>query len=340
MTTLHPAHSATGRRLILSAVAVMTAIGLAACSSSSSDDDTAANGAARTYESEFGPIELPAKIDRIVSVDFYTPAALVDLGVNPVGVVNSYFTDTKGATIPSKYATAVKEGGAESIGEYYELNLEAVIKADPDLILATDDFLPLDDKLRPQLEKVAPILTFPARDGESWRTRATALAEILDKEDLLKPLEDEYNAKRDAFKAEYADVIDTNRFSVFVPAEDEWGTYADTHFTTPILRDLGVKFREQKDDEINEAKFPNWFSYEALNRLDNADVLLTAAASKGLEPVKSSTIWKNLPAVKNGMVFDYIERSPTGSFGWAIGNLDDLDAVFAQVRAQMAAQEK
>lgn len=326
-------------RHLLTGVAALTAlVALAACSSTS--DTAQADDAAgpRIYESEFGPVELPASIERIVSIDFYTPAALVDLGVYPVGVVNSYFTE--GAAIPEQYKTAVAENGAESIGEYYELNLEAVAEAAPDLIIATNDFLPLDDPLRPELEKLAPILTFQARDGESWRTRSTALAEILDKEAELAPFESAYNERRDAIKATYADILTDYSYAVFVPTPDGWGTYADTHFSTPILRDLGATFREQEADEINEFGFPNWFSYERLDRLSNADVLLAnlGADAEVLASVEANTIWKNLPAVQAGMVVDYIPLSPTGSFGWAMENLDDLEAMLAQVQAKVDGQ--
>ncbi|WEK60855.1 MAG: ABC transporter substrate-binding protein [Candidatus Microbacterium colombiense] len=330
----HPNRRALRLAGILAASTAVFA--LAACSAPADDD---AAGATRVYENEFGTVELPEKIERIVSVDFYTPAALIDLGVMPVGVVNTYFTDTEGVAIPTQYSQAIADSDAESIGEYYELNLEAVAKADPDLIIATSDFLTMDDPLRAELEKVAPIITFEARDGESWRTRATDLAEILGKEDVLQPLVDEYDARRDAIKEEYADILADQAVTVFVPVADEWGTYADTHFSTPILRDLGATFREQTDDEVNEAKFPNWFSYENLDRISNADaVFVMRGNEEGRANLATNTIWQNLPAVQNDMVFDYIPLSPTGSFGWALENLDDLEDLLAQVQEKVDAQ--
>lgn len=336
MSPLTSARPNRAVRLLGFAAASAAVLALAACSAPA-DGDTA--DSTRVYENQFGSVELPETIERIVSVDFYTPAALIDLGVMPVGVVNTYFTDTEGIAIPTQYSSAIAESDAVSIGEYYELNLEAVAKADPDLIIATSDFLPLDDPLREELEKVAPIITFEARDGESWRTRATDLAEILGKEDELQPLVDAYDERRDEIAAQYAGILADEAVTVFVPVADEWGTYADSHFSTPILRDLGATFREQQDDEINEAKFPNWFSYENLDRLANADVVFVMRGNdEGLAALDGNTIWQNLPAVQNGLVFDYIPLSPTGSFGWASENLEDLDALLAQVQAKVDAQ--
>lgn len=314
-------------------VAAAAALSLVACGSSS---DGGASSETRLYESEFGTVEIPQQIERVVSVDFYTPAALMDIGITPVGVVNSYFTDLEGKGIPTEYSEAIRDSGAISIGEYYELNLEAIAQAKPDLVIATQDFLPLDAPLRPEIEKIAPIVTFDSRDGEAWRTRSVELAKIFGEEDTLQPLVDEYNTKRDALKESYADVLADTRFTVFVPTLDTWGTYAETHFSTPILRDLGATFREQQDDEINPAKFPEWFSYEELGRLSNADaiLMLETADAEARENVQQNTIWKNLPAVQNGMVFDYIKLNPTGSFGWALQNLDDLDSLLAEIQAK------
>lgn len=319
-------------------VAAAVALPLAACGSSAAGDDAA--GEERVYTNEFGTVELPETIERIVSVDFYTPAALLDIGVTPVGTVNTYFADTKGEGIPVEYTDAIRDSDAQSIGEYYELNLEAIVKAKPDLVLATQDFLPLDDPMRTEIEKVAPIITFDARDGEAWRTRSTELAKIMGKEDALKPLIERYNSTRDDIAARYADIIDNKAVTVFSPEPDTFGTFADTHFSTPILKDLGTTFREQQDDEVTEDGFPQWFSYEELGRLSNADVILMRndAPQEQLDALEKNTIWKKLPAVQNDMVVEYIPRNPTGSFGWALGNLEDLDAMFAKITEKVDAQ--
>lgn len=339
MSSILRARSVTFRTRSLAAVAgfASAALLLAGCASTPVPVDEA--GSTWTYESDFGPVELPNEIERIVSVDFYTPAALADIGILPVGVVNSYFTDTKGEGIPLQYISALAENGSGSIGEYYELNLEAIVKADPDVVIATNDFLPLDDPMRAEIEKVAPILTFNARDGESWRTRATELAQILDKEELLQPLIDKYEERRDGIKAKYADILADYAVTVFGPEPDEWGTYSDQHFSTPILRDLGATFREQGADEVTKDGFPSWFSYETLGRIGNADVIFmrNGVDDEMLAKLDANTIWKNLPAVQNGMVFEYISLSPTGSFGWALENLDDLEALLAEVQAKVDA---
>ncbi|WP_336632695.1 MULTISPECIES: ABC transporter substrate-binding protein [unclassified Microbacterium] len=327
----------TARRLGGVLAASVAVLALAACGAPAGGG---ASGETRVYESEFGDVELPADIERIVSVDFYTPAALLDLGITPVGVVNSYFTDTDGGGIPVQYTTAIADSDARSIGEYYELNLEAVAQADPDVVLATQDFLPLDSPMREQIQKIAPIVTFNARDGEAWRTRATELAKILDKTAELQPLIDQYDARRDEISTQYAKILSEQAVTVFGPEPDEWGTYSEKHFITPILRDLGATFRQQQPDEVTADGFPQWFSYEELNRISNADVIFLrdGVSDEQRATLAANAIWQNLPAVQHGMVFDYIQRGPTGSYGWALGNLDDLADLLGQVQAKVDAQ--
>ena len=83
-------------RLLAVGTALTLTVGLAACAPADSEQVGSAP-ATRTVETDFGPVEVPVDIERIVSVDFYTPAALVDVGVMPVGVVNTYFTASNGA---------------------------------------------------------------------------------------------------------------------------------------------------------------------------------------------------------------------------------------------------
>ncbi|MFI2565538.1 ABC transporter substrate-binding protein [Paenarthrobacter sp. NPDC018779] len=325
--------TAAGRRpLAAIAAATLALLVLSACAPASAEDTETSQS--WTFTNDLGSVELPGTIKRVVSVDFYTPAALIDAGVTPVGVVNTYFTDTEGKAIPTAYTSAIKSSGAESIGEYYELNVEAVAKAQPDVILATDDFLPMNDPLRPQLEKIAPIVTFTARDALSWKTRSDQVAEIVKHVDTLEPIREKYLARLNEVKAEHKDFLTDKTMAVFVPSQEAtWGTYASTHFTGGVWSDLGARYREQQSDEINPAGFPNWFSYEELGRINNADVLFYQAKDDPRTTLADNVIWQNLNAVKSGLVFPNIDRSATGSYGWALENLNDIDALLDGVEA-------
>jgi iron complex transport system substrate-binding protein len=318
------------RRLAIIGLALVASLGLSSCAAGEVGPGA---GDTRTFETEFGPVEVPVTIERIVSVDFYTPAALIDLGIEPVGVVNSYF-QKESLGIPDTYREAIQNSDAISIGEYYEMNLEAVAEARPDVIVATDDFLTFEDPLRAELEKIAPIVTFAARDSLSWKSRADGMAELVGKQDELAKITKEYDARLAEVKQAHAGFLADETLAIVVAVDDEWGTYASTHFTGGVWTDLGAKYRDQQDDEVNEAKFPNWFSYEAIDRLNNATVLFSQRSLDELPAaLNNNVIWDNLQAVKDGLLFDNILYSPTGSYGWAIINLDDIDALLTKVDA-------
>ncbi|MCK9494344.1 MAG: hypothetical protein M0R75_02455 [Dehalococcoidia bacterium] len=68
-----PPEDATRREFITGVgAAALAAAFLAACRDGGNDPDSGSG--TWTYESEFGPVELPRTIERIVSVDFYSPA--------------------------------------------------------------------------------------------------------------------------------------------------------------------------------------------------------------------------------------------------------------------------
>src|SRR5690606_22505851 len=156
---IEPSEDATRREFIHGiGAAALAAAFLAACG----DDDPEATSETWTYESEFGPVELPRTIERVVSIDYYTPAALIDLGVVPVGVVSSYFGDADADYIPSRYRETVAQSGARSVDDAsWATAIEAVAAAEPDVIIATSGYLPPDSPIREQLERIAPVVTFP-----------------------------------------------------------------------------------------------------------------------------------------------------------------------------------
>ncbi|RLP77533.1 ABC transporter substrate-binding protein [Mycetocola tolaasinivorans] len=326
--------TSVSRRLAGVALTALAALALSACATGSGA--APASASTREFTTDTGTVTIPKKIDRVVSVDFYTPAALLDLGVKPVGVVNTYF-EKESRGIPDTYREQVQKSDAISIGEYYELNVEAVAQAKPDVIVATDDFLPLDDPMRAQLEKIAPIVTFSARDSLSWKTRADGMADLMGRTEQLATVKKTYEDRLAEVKQAHPSFLDNETMAVFVPTEDTWGTYASTHFTGGVWSDVGARYRDQQPDEINEAKFPNWFSFEALDRLNNATVLFSQIPITDIVPaLTDSVLWKNLPAVKDGMVFENIPYSPTGSYGWGTINLNDIDPLLTRVETARA----
>ncbi|MEU3057584.1 ABC transporter substrate-binding protein [Streptomyces griseus] len=324
------------RRLIVVAAASLVAVlGVSSCSASGTDAQGAGAGkgaATRTVTDIAGKVEVPAEPKRIVSVDFYSPATLVDLGVKPVGVVEGFDSDDPDLR-PKRYHDALK--GTPTIGLYYELNIEAVAQQNPDLIFAETRFLRKGELKR--LQGIAPVVQLDAAGVGAWKERTLMIGAAIGKSAEIKKQAAVFDKKADELRTKYADVLENNRIGVFAYGQDKttWGTYPAGHFYVPAWDAVGATFRPFTEGEHKgeEGSVSEWLSLEQIGKLDNADILLYAYGAKDFvdETLAGNTVWKNLPAVKNGMVFRNIPASVVSSFEWGTESLDALDGVLAQI---------
>ncbi|MCK9494343.1 MAG: ABC transporter substrate-binding protein [Dehalococcoidia bacterium] len=334
-----PPEDATRREFITGVgAAALAAAFLAACRDGGDDSDSG-SGTWR-YENEFGSTELPRTIERVVSIDYFTPPALIDLGLLPVGVVNDYLS---GEAIPSEYREALIGSGARavSISAYWDTDIEAVAAAEPDLIIATNDQVPADSPVREQLEQIAPLVALPAHSPGSWLTRSTEIAKILGREDELARLRSEYEEARDEIRERHVALLDQLTFAVFSPFADQWTVSGKGSYSSEVLLDLGAHFIDEDVPELalDETGGNAWLPYEQLRLLNGADVILhTPNTEAAFAALQDNPVWATLPAVQQGMVFPYIKFSATSSYSWAMQNLRDLDALLAEVQAHLDAE--
>lgn len=324
------------RRLIAAAAASLVAVlGASSCSASGTDAKEAGAGkgsATRTVTDIAGEVEVPAEPKRIVSVDFYSPATLVDLGVKPVGVVEGFDSDDPDLR-PGRYHEALKD--TPTIGMYYELNIEAVAQQNPDLIFAETRFLRKGELKR--LQGIAPVVQLDAAGVGAWKERTLMIGAAIGKSAEIKKQAAVFDKKAEALKKKYADVLEDNKLAVLGYGQDQttWGTYPAGHFYVPAWDAVGAKFRSFTEGEHKgvEGSVSEWLSLEQIGKLDNADMIVYSYGAGDFvnKTLAGNTVWKNLPAVKNGMVFRNIPASVVSSFAWGTESLDALDGVLAQI---------
>ncbi|MEU6633279.1 ABC transporter substrate-binding protein [Streptomyces parvus] len=324
------------RRLIAAAAASLVAVlGASSCSASGTDAKEAGAGkgsATRTVTDIAGKVEVPAEPKRIVSVDFYSPATLVDLGVKPVGVVEGFDSDDPDLR-PGRYHEALKD--TPTIGMYYELNIEAVAQQNPDLIFAETRFLRKGELKR--LQGIAPVVQLDAAGVGAWKERTLMIGAAIGKSAEIKKQAAVFDKKAEALKKKYADVLEDNKLAVLGYGQDQttWGTYPAGHFYVPAWDAVGAKFRPFTEGEHKgvEGSVSEWLSLEQIGKLDNADMIVYSYGAGDFvnKTLAGNTVWKNLPAVKNGMVFRNIPASVVSSFEWGTESLDALDGVLAQI---------
>ncbi|APX73308.1 ferrichrome ABC transporter substrate-binding protein [Companilactobacillus allii] len=273
---------------------VFFAVLLTACSNSSNSSEST-----RSLKDNMGHrVSLPTHPKRVVGS--YLEDYLVALGIKPV------------------VQWSVKNGSGTQ--EYlkkdlknvplidYTLPYEAVTKAKPDLILMGTNSAVENGKYA-QYKKIAP--TYVVKNGEnvSWRVQFLDVAKAVNKSDKAKSVLKKYdkkvkktrvNLKQKASGKSAAVLWVTNNSAFIVSDKSASGAllYGDLKLKEPAL----VK-------EVSKKATADWssVSLEKLAKLD-ADYIFLVNSDKDASLFKNS-LWKNIPAVKNGNLFQYGDDS-------------------------------
>ncbi|MGW6461634.1 ABC transporter substrate-binding protein, partial [Streptomyces sp. NPDC055078] len=248
------------------------------------------------------------------------------------------FEKSDPALRPERYHDAL--GKTPTIGTYYELNIEAVAKQDPDMIFAETRFLRKGELER--LKGIAPVVQLDAAGVGAWEGRTLMIAAAVGKADEGKRQQAAFRKRADELKTKYADVLTKNSIAVFAYGEDmsTWGTYPAGHFLVPAWDAVGAKYRPFTEGEHKgkAGAVSEWLSIEQIGKLSNADILIHAHGHQDfITSLAKNTVWKNLPAVKNGLVFENMPAAVVSSFRWGTDTLNDLDKLLARIDAKAGA---
>jgi iron complex transport system substrate-binding protein len=167
------------RRLSGLLAAAVLAVGLTACSQEAeSSTDT---GTTRSVTTAFGAVKVPAKPTRVIALSESALDTALALDVKPVGTTARRGGDAAPAYLGSD------AGGIPIVATVSEPNIEEIVKADPDLILAATG---LDKAKYDALTAVAPTVV-PAPGLTAWEDQLGTYADALGKKaELAEELAD------------------------------------------------------------------------------------------------------------------------------------------------------
>ena len=149
------------------------------------EEPAEATGEPRTITDAMGrEVTFPAAPQRVVVLSEIDLDSLLALGIVPVGAPNG-----RGQTTLPSYMLPLIEGKTTAIGPLGEPNLETIVALDPDLIVYSDPYGDLAERI-PELEQIAPVVVpyvdtgvlalevrFPGGgrcDGQGGRSRSVA----------------------------------------------------------------------------------------------------------------------------------------------------------------------
>jgi iron complex transport system substrate-binding protein len=308
------------RRGFLTASAVAL-LGLTACGTTT---EPAPVAQPRTFEGAFGPVQVPADPQRVVSTDFYTAYALLDVGFTVVGTVEA----TVGGVLP-EYRAAYE--AIPKIGTTQDVDYEAMLAQRPDLILGTlVPNLPAD--LNERLTGVAPTLLFPAAsEPGTWQERAVRAADVVNRAAQAEQLRTAYQQRAADLGTRYAEVLGRTRWALvrggsqgnaLVDLENSWSGVV-----------LGAVGARPGSFAAGKPGASATLSYEELGRLDDCDVVLHLADTTGkvnadTRRVLDQPTFQALPAARAGQVHP-LPNYYVAHYKQAGAVLDEVEKVLA-----------
>ena len=252
----------------LAAIAAIAALGLAACSSGattsqSSSQPTAAasetmqatQASSVSIDANDGTVEIKLPVTRAASLDNRTFEVLAQWDVPLVAAPKKLIPST---------VTAYNGDDIADVGMHRDPNLEALVAANPDLIISGQRFSKFDAQIK-ELAPDVPLINLEPREGQPFNEelirQVTDLGEIFGKQAEAKQLVDDFNASIERAKNAYdgsstvmaVDVSGGNIGYVAPGKGRTWGPVFDLLGLKPALEVEGSTDSHTGDDISVEA---------------------------------------------------------------------------------------
>lgn len=189
----------TARRLAALFGASALALTLTACGSDAGDSAGSASGETISVETNDGTVEVPKDPKSVVALDNRSFQTLEDWGVKPKAAARKL--------IPKGFEYRDDESIVD-IGNHREPDLEAIVAAEPDLIINGQRFTQYEDKIK-KLAPDTPVLNLDPRDGQplgdELKRQTTVLGEVFGKEKEAEELNKKFDDASEAVKTSYSD---------------------------------------------------------------------------------------------------------------------------------------
>lgn len=300
----------------ITALAVAAGLTLVGCSnsdngSSASSTSAVVTSAAEsadgtvTVEDNHGTVEIKTPVERVAATDNRTFEILDAWGVNVVAAPQRL--------VPSTVPNLKENADIVDLGIHREPNLEALVAAEPDLIISGQRFSQHYDEMK-KLNPDVPIVDFEPRDGEpldaELKRQVTALGEIFGKQDeaneMIENFDKALERAKDAYNSDdtvMAVNVSGGEIGYIAPSVGRtFGPIFDLLDLTPALQVEGASDNHQGDDISVEAiaeSNPHWIF--VLDR-DGAISAGEEGYTPALDVIAASAALQNVDAVKNGHV--------------------------------------
>jgi iron complex transport system substrate-binding protein len=270
---------------LLMLVLVLSACGAEEKKDSSSEKKEDDKPQTITYESENGPVEVPANPERVIVLSSYAGNVMA-LDVPIVGVdswskMNPRFEKLK------------------DVEEVTDENLEKIIELNPDLIIGLSNIKNVE-----KLNEIAPTVTFTYGKND-YLTQHLEIGKLLNKEKEAQEWIDNFKADSKAAGEEIKAKIGADAtVSVIENFDKELYVFGDNwaRGTEILYQEMGLNMPEKVKEAALE---PGYYaiSPEVLSEYAG-DYVVFSKNAEGDTSFQQTETYKNIPAVKNNRVFE------------------------------------
>ncbi|WP_246096395.1 ABC transporter substrate-binding protein [Paenibacillus sinopodophylli] len=254
-------------------------------------DPAASEGETVTFKADNGDITVPKNPKRIVDTTAFYSGYFLELGAKPVGILQS--------AMDNPYFEGMLDG-VESLGE--APTPEQILSLNPDLIIVFNGIEGVD-----KLQEIAPVVAFDY-GKRNYKEQMLEFGKLTGKETEAQAWVQQWEKKISDIKPEIQAAVGDKTISILNPYEK--GVYVFGHNYGRggdiIYGEFGLKAPPEAQKETIDSG-TGWASI-SLEKLPefSGDIIFTSPWSgDNSDPniVYDNAIWKALPAVKAGNVF-------------------------------------
>jgi iron complex transport system substrate-binding protein len=239
-----------------------------------------------TYQSETGPIEVPADPKKVILLSGFT-GNVIDLGVNIVGV-----------DVWSKNNPTFKDE-LKDVEEVSDENLEKIIELEPDLIIGLSNIKNLD-----KLKEIAPTVTYTWGKVD-YLTQHLEIGKLLNKEKEAQAWVDDFKTRAQTAGEEIrAKIGEDATVSVFEAYDKDLYVFGDNwaRGTEILYQAMNLKMPEKVKEMALKSGYYT-ISAEVIPEYAG-DYMILSKYAEADSSFQETETYKNIPAVKNKRVFE------------------------------------
>lgn len=265
-------------------------------------------------------VTIPKNPQRIIAP--YLEDHLVALGLKPV------------AQWSVKGGTSIQDYLQDSLKDIptieFDLPYEAVTSFNPDLIVIGSPEIAEGEKYK-QYSKIAPTYVMGTEDN-NWRNKLLKMGEIFGQTDKAKEVLADYDQFAKEAKEEIHNKIGNPSATVIWNIKNSIYMVSDTASSGVVLyEDLGLQ-TPSLVKEMSASAAGDWsqVSLEKFLQIDADYLFVINSDSVGSSELLSDPLLANIPAIKNGHVYEF-ESSSSWLYSGAIANRQIIENVLDSI---------